>query len=221
MIPFLHRLPSAATEDNPLWLIVLADMMTNLMLFFLVMYALSQQSPAARERMARAFDAKDVVDTRPRPDEEKAKLAFAEQTAAERLKTLFADTDVTEREIRVRLQNQVLFPSGLAVLSEQADAPIAKLARVLLEMPNSIVIEGHTDAAPLVKSPYRSNWELSVARSNSVIERLVADGVPPARLIAAGYGEHRPAAGNETPDGRALNRRVEILIQRGARGSDE
>lgn len=221
MIPFLHRLPSAATEDNPLWLIVLADMMTNLMLFFLVMYALSQQSQAAREAMVRTFDAKEVVDARPKPDEEKAKLDFAEKTAAERLKALFADTDVTEREIRVRLQNQVLFPSGRAELSTQADAPIAQLARVLLEMPNSVVIEGHTDAAPLVKSPYRSNWELSVARSNSVIERLVADGVPPARLVAAGYGEHRPAAGNETPDGRALNRRVEILIMRGAGGPDE
>ena len=221
MIPFLHRLPSAATEENPLWLIVLADMMTNLMLFFLVMYALSQQAPEARERMARAFDAKDVVDKRPKPGEEKATLEFTEKTAAERLKTLFADTDVTEREIRVRLQNQVLFPSGLADLSAEADAPVAKLARVLLEMPNTVVIEGHTDAAPLVKSPYRSNWELSVARSNSVIERLAAEGVPPARLVAAGYGEHRPAAGNDTPAGRARNRRVEILIQRGAGDADE
>lgn len=221
MIPFLHRLPSAQAEENPLWLIVLADMMTNLMLFFLVMYALSQQTPAAREAMARTFDAKDVVDARPKPEDEKAKLDFAEKTAAERLKALFADTDVTEREIRVRLQNQVLFPSGLATLSPEADAPIAKLARVLLEMPNAVVIEGHTDSAPLVKSPYRSNWELSVARSNSMIERLVADGVPPARLIAAGYGEHHPAAGNETPSGRARNRRVEVLIQRGAGGRDE
>lgn len=221
MIPFLHRLPTAATEENPLWLIVLADMMTNLMLFFLVMYALSQQAPGARERMARTFDAADVVDTHPKPAEEKSRLDFAEKTAAESLKALFADTDVTEREIRVRLQSQVLFPSGLATLSGEADAPISKLARVLLEMPNSVVIEGHTDAVPLVKSPYRSNWELSVARSNSVIERLVADGVPPARLVAAGYGEHRPAAGNDTPAGRALNRRVEILIQRGAEGPDE
>jgi len=84
-----------------------------------------------------------------------------------------------------------------------------------------VVIEGHTDAVPLSKSPYRSNWELSVARSNSVIERLVADGVPAARLVASGYGEHRPAAGNDTPAGRARNRRVEILIQRGAEGPDE
>lgn len=221
MIPFLHRLPSAATEDNPLWLIVLADMMTNLMLFFLVMYALSQQAPSAREQMARAFDAKEVVDKTPKPAEEKAKLDFTEREAAARLKALFADTDVTEREIRVRLQNQVLFPSGLAALSPQADAPLAKLARVLLEMPNSVVIEGHTDAVPLAKSPYRSNWELSVARSNSVIERLAADGVPAPRLVASGYGEHRPAADNDTPAGRAQNRRVEILILRGAGGRDE
>lgn len=221
MIPFLHRLPSAPAEENPLWLIVLADMMTNLMLFFLVMYALSQQSQAARETMARTFDAADVVDTRPRPDETKTLLAFQETKAAEQLKALFTDTAVTEREIRVRLQDSLLFASGSATLSPSADAPLSKLARVLLEMPNTVIIEGHTDAVPLSKSPYRSNWELSVARSDSVIERLVADGVPAARLVAAGYGEHRPMSANDSPEGRARNRRVEVLIQRGPDDADE
>ena len=221
MIPFLHRLPAATVEDNPLWLIVLADMMTNLMLFFLVLFALAQQTPSARAQWAKTFDAADVVDVHPRPEDEAARRDFLEKQAAAKLKDLFADTTVTELMIRVRLQNRILFPSALSALAPEADEPIAKLARVLREMPNTVVIEGHTDAVPLVKSPYRSNWELSVARSNAVIEQLVRDGVPPERLVAAGYGEYRPAAPNDSPEDRARNRRVEVLILRGKGGPDE
>lgn len=215
MIHFLRRLPAATVEDNPLWLIVLADMMTNLMLFFLVMYALTQQAPSVREAMVRSFDAKDVVDVHPRPEDEQARRDYLEAQAAAKLKALFADTTVTERMIRVRLLNSILFPSALSSLSADAGAPLSKLARVLREMPNAVVIEGHTDDVPLTKSPYRSNWELSVARSNSVIEELVRDEVPPERLVAAGYGEYRPVALNDAPEGRARNRRVEVLILRG------
>lgn len=214
MIPFIHRLPAATVEDNPLWLIVLADMMTNLMLFFLVMYALSQQSPKAREEAARAFAAADVVDPRPSPADEKVARDFKERAAAARLKEMFADTTAAEHMIRVRLQDQILFPSAFSTLSAQADEPLLKLARVLKELPNTVVIEGHTDDVRLTKSPYRSNWELSVSRSNSVIEKLVSAGVPPERLVAAGYGEFRPVAANDSPEGRARNRRVEILILR-------
>jgi chemotaxis protein MotB len=219
MIPFLHRLPVAPTEDNPLWLIVLADMMTNLMLFFLVMYALAQQSPKAREEMARTFNASDVVDAKPRPVDEQAARDFKEQQAAARLKEMFSDTTITENMIRIRLQDQILFPSALSTLSAEADEPIMKLARVLKELPNTIVIEGHTDDVRLTKSAYRSNWELSVSRSNSVIELLVSDGVQPERLVASGYGEHRPVAANDTPEGRARNRRVEVIVLRD-KGSD-
>ena len=120
MIHFLRRLPAATVEDNPLWLVVLADMMTNLMLFFLVMYALTQQAPSVREAMVRSFDAKDVVDVRPRPEDEQARRAYLEAQAAAKLKALFADTTVTERMIRVRLLNSILFPSALPSLSADA-----------------------------------------------------------------------------------------------------
>ncbi|MFI5361640.1 MAG: flagellar motor protein MotB [Elusimicrobiota bacterium] len=221
MIPFLHRLPAASQEENPLWLIVLADMMTNLMLFFLVMFALAQQAPSARAQWAKSFDAADVVDTHPRPEDAAAARDFAEKQAAAKLKTIFPDTDVTERLVRVRLQNKILFPSALSNLEPEADEPISKLARILRDMPNTVIIEGHTDDVPLTKSPYRSNWELSVARSNSVIQKLVADAVPPERLVAAGYGEFRPVAPNDSVENRARNRRVEILILRGKGDADE
>lgn len=221
MIPFIHRLPVATVEDNPLWLIVLADMMTNLMLFFLVLYATSQQSPKVREEMARAFDATAVIDVKPSAADEAALKDFKEREAADRLKERFADTTVTENMIRVRLQDRILFPSALSTLSPEADEPLLELSRILKDLPNPVVIEGHTDDVRLTKSAYRSNWELSVSRSNSVIELLVRDGVPPERLVAAGYGEHRPVAPNDSPEGRARNRRVEIIVLRDGGASHE
>lgn len=217
----LHRLPAATIEESPLWLIVLADMMTNLMLFFLVMYAMAQQAPSAKHELIRSFDATDVIDVKPRPEEAAARLNFLEKEAADRLKYIFSDTTVTENMIRVRLQNQILFPSAQSKLSPEAGVPLAKLARVLRDMPNAVLIEGHTDTTRLTKSPYRSNWELSVARSNAVIEELVRDEVPPERLVAAGYGEYRPAAPNDSVEGRARNRRVEVIILRGKEQADE
>lgn len=221
MIPFLHRLPVAEVEDNPLWLIVLADMMTILVLFFLTMYALALQSPRVREEMARTFAATDTVDVKPSLADERVARNFKEQQAAAALKERFEDTTITENMIRVRLQDQILFPSALSTLSPEANEPLLKLAKILMELPNTVVIEGHTDNVRLTKSSYHSNWELSVSRSNSVIEMLVRDGVPPERLVASGYGEHRPVAANDSPEGRARNRRVEILILRDGGSKNE
>lgn len=214
MIPYLERAPTGTMEDNPLWLVVLADMMTNLMLFFLVLFALSRQGPAAQEEMLRTFDAANIIDTSKNKAAEIVLREFREKQAAQRLKNLFADISVTEHVIRVRLQDQFLFASAQAALSPSASAKLKSLAKVLSEMPNEVIVEGHTDNVPLLTSPYQSNWELSVARSYSIIERLVQEGIDPKRLIAAGYGEHHPIGANETPSGRARNRRVEIIILR-------
>lgn len=216
MIPFLHRLhaPKQA-EDNPLWLIVLADMMTNLMLFFLIMYATNLQNPEARAQLVRGFDADAVVEP---PPHEPAKVeTFREDAAVERVKAMFDDVTLEQDLIRVRLRDRLLFPTALAELSPQAAEPLARLAVLLKEMPNKVIVEGHTDDVRLAVSPYKSNWELSVARSYSVIERLLASGVPPQRLIAAGYGEHRPLTPNVDDASRARNRRVELLIMRDER----
>lgn len=216
MIPFLHRAP--IQKDNPLWLVVLADMMTNLMLFFLVLFALSRQEPKARQDLARTFDAAHLIDRSKTGAPEPNPREFQENRAADKLKSMFADVAVTEHIIRVRLQDQLLFASAQASLSSAAAERIKNLAKVLKEMPNEVIVEGHTDNVPLMTPPYRSNWELSVARSYSVIERLVEEGLPPLRLVTAGYGEYHPIGANETPSGRARNRRVEIIILRDKKG---
>ena len=217
MIRALQR--AAGQEENPLWLIVLCDMMTNLMLFFLVMFALTQQGPQAQKALARTFAADDVVDTRKPELAEEAVREFREEEASRQLQSLFGAVAVTEDSIRVRLRDQVLFPFSRAELAGAADKPLTALARVLREMPNDVVIEGHTDDVPVVSGAYRNNRELSVARAYSFIERLVREGVPPERLIASGYGEFHPTAPNDSPASRTRNRRVEVVILRGRGGA--
>ncbi|MBI5242724.1 MAG: flagellar motor protein MotB [Elusimicrobia bacterium] len=220
MVPFLHRMAPSTLEENPLWLVVLCDMMTNLMLFFLMLYAYTRYAVANLPEAAPRYDTGGIIEPKARPGEAGV-LEFQDvPERAERLRQRLRqaglearfEIEVTEREIRVRLRESLLFETGQAALAQAAEKTLGPLARVLGEMPNDVVIEGHTDPIPIVGGPYRTNWELSVARSYSVIAALVLKGVPARRLVASGYGELHPAADNSTVDGRGLNRRVEIVI---------
>lgn len=222
MIPFWHRAAPSTMEENPLWLVVLCDMMTNLMLFFLLMYSFTLQSEQKKREWVRTFEARDLIAD---PTERRAQEAlkqFHETQAAEALTELMrraglsesSEILVTEEAIRVRLKDQLLFELGEAALAPQAHKALGLLSRVLKEIPNQVIIEGHTDSVPISAGPYRTNWELSVARSQAVIERLAGEGIAAGRLVASGYGEHRPLAPNDSPEGREKNRRVEILILR-------
>ena len=228
MMPFLHRATRAQAEDNPLWLVVLCDLMTNLMLFFLVMYSFTLQNPKTRSEWLKAFEASQVIDTQ--QDRADAVVReFQENQAAEALIALLdksnlrksADLDVTERFIRVRLRDQLLFGTASARPGPAAEKTLGLLAGILRQIPNDVLVEGHSDDVPVVSGPYKTNWELSVARSASVIGLLTRAGIPPARLIAAGYGPYHPLASGASPAARARNRRVEIVILRGSGTPDE
>jgi chemotaxis protein MotB len=224
MIPFLHRAARVQAEENPLWLVVLCDLMTNLMLFFLVMYSFTLQNPKTRAEWLRAFEASQLIDTQ-QAKADAVVQDFKEKQAAAALIGLInssdlrksADIDVTERVIRVRLKDQLLFATAQAGLNPQADATLSLLSGILKQIPNDILVEGHTDDVRITAGPYKTNWELSVARASSVIAALTRAGLPPARLIAAGYGPYHPIA--EGAAGRSRNRRVEIVILRGAPGA--
>src|SRR5690606_33053495 len=96
---------------------------------------------------------------------------------------------------------------------EEALPLLDVVADVLRSLPNEVRIEGHTDNVPVGTAAYPTNWELSSARATSVLRYLVETaGVEPARMVAAGYGEFAPIATNATPEGRALNRRADIVL---------
>lgn len=115
--------------------------------------------------------------------------------------------------ITVEINASVLFPIGEALIDEGAGRALKAVASVLAGADFPITIEGHTDNTPINTPRFPSNWELSAVRASSVVRLFVEAGVEPGRLTAAGYGEQRPVAGNDTDEGRARNRRVTLLIE--------
>jgi len=119
--------------------------------------------------------------------------------------------------VEVEIQTDILFPSGVATLSEPAEQVLTQLAETLKPFPNSIRVEGHTDNRPINKPAFPSNWELSSARAASVVHLFTRAGMDPARLAVVGLGENRPVQSNATPEGRNANRRVVLVILGGSR----
>jgi chemotaxis protein MotB len=112
------------------------------------------------------------------------------------------------------LSNDVLFDSGQTLLKPTGKDALVQVARVLKTVTGrSFQVAGDTDNMPIQTARFPSNWELSTARAVEVVKLLVAQGVDPKAMSAAGYGEFDPVASNDTPDGRSKNRRIEITLQ--------
>jgi chemotaxis protein MotB len=117
--------------------------------------------------------------------------------------------------IEVEIRADILFPSGVAILSPSAVPALQALARTLAPYPNPIRVEGHTDNKPIKTVLFPSNWELSSARAASVVHMLADGGVSPKRLSVIGLGEWRPVKPNDTAENRNANRRVLLVILSG------
>ena len=117
------------------------------------------------------------------------------------------------RGLVISLRQAAFFPPGQDAIDDGRFPTLQKLAEVILAVPNKVRLEGHTDAVPIHNARYRSNWELSSARGVTMLELLVARyRVPEQRLSVGGFAETIPIASNETAEGRAQNRRVDIVI---------
>lgn len=116
-------------------------------------------------------------------------------------------------KVYVSLQENLLFPSGSAVVNPKGKVALGKLAEVLNNNPEITVdIEGHTDSIP-IRGKYQDNWDLSTARATSIVRILTVDyKVDPIRIVASGHSQYDPVQTNSTADGRALNRRTEIIL---------
>lgn len=219
---FIERYSKRA-EENPLWLVVLSDIMTNLMLFFLILYVFSiQPETEAKAVFMSGFDKEKAKEVKEK-EADKIIQKFNEADVAKRLaEELYkadmkdmADVQITDKQITVNIAAPVLFASGKAELSRTSSEVLGAVAKVIGRLPNDIIVEGHTDNVPIRSGDYATNWELSAARANAVVDLLEKQcKLPPERLVAAAYGEHRPVTSNDTPGGRARNRRIEIVVSR-------
>jgi chemotaxis protein MotB len=117
------------------------------------------------------------------------------------------------RGVTVSLAEAGFFSPGAAVMNPAALSVVERIAATLKPLPYGLRIEGHTDNTPIHTAQFPSNWELSTARATYLLQYLITSaGIPPQRLSAVGYGQYRPVVSNETAEGRAANRRVDIVV---------
>jgi len=200
---------------SPIWLTIYSDLMTNLMLFFLMLFGTSRMAADLQKTIFKAirteFSREEQIFVK---KEEDAIRKMIEDVEERRLRG-FATIKVGEQRVKIMLANPVLFDLGESELKPSAIPVLQQLAGLLKDIPNAVLVEGHTDDRPIVGGKFRSNWELSSARAFSVIRYFIEEeNIKPERLSAVGYGEHRPLYPNDTEENRAKNRRIEINIVR-------
>lgn len=216
------------TEDHDSpdrWVISYADFITLLFAFFTAMYAISHVDAGKLEiftgSMRSAFKSTDTDTQKPIIDG--IKPVSPDVIAIERefravIETLKIDEGIDvrrdERGLVVSMGDAVLFYTGEAAIKDKAVDALTAIVSILQKIPNNIIIEGHTDNVQMNPGArYPSNWELSTARATSILNYIIKNhNISPHRLSASGYAEFKPVSPNSTPDGRAKNRRVDIII---------
>lgn len=167
---------------------------------------------ALRERLQHELEA-----ARAREAAQQGRLS-ALRNMARQFRDMIAAGQLRVRIVRgnmvVELPENVLFDSGRAELREAGQEALGRVAEVLTAVPNrNFLVAGHTDNVPVGRrSRYDSNWELSAERGVAVVRYLADHGMPAERLAAAGYADTQPVASNDSDEGRAQNRRIEIIV---------
>jgi chemotaxis protein MotB len=187
------------------WMISYMDVLTILLIFFVAIAAKVRLQP----------DPKPVAAPPPAPI---AAVAAPDPRQAllqlrQKLEPYSLEMRIEPRGLVISLPQAILFSSGDDRISPPALPIIAHIADALREVPNDITLIGHADAVPIHNRHFLNNWDLATARSLRML-RLLSQryGLPESRLSIASYGTYRPADPNDTPDGRAHNRRVELVI---------
>ncbi len=231
-----HGGHSEGNEER--WLLTYSDMITLLMAFFIVMYAMSntdlRKFTALAQSFSSAFNVNVLQGSQPitiSSGQQSAPTTTqlssgngviatdyrAIQAGVEDLAVKLGVQDrVTVSQVSagilVRIGGSLLFESGRAVLDPTSTQLLDRIAQVIAPLPNHVRIEGDTDDVPPDGLLFADNWSLSAARARAVLDALVARGISPARLSMEAFGQYNPIASNATAAGRAENRRVDIVI---------
>lgn len=207
-----QELLSQAQEVDDPWLLSYADLVTNLLAFMVLLVSMAGISFESMEAIEAVFDRKKVTEpTLKSISSEIQALAVQEGLQGK------VTADVDAEGLAIKLEDRILFASGVATLSPEGRDIVRKLANIVQSMPARyrFRVEGHTDDVPISTARFRSNWELSAARALEVRQTLATAGVSDARLSISAYADTRPA---EVPDGTALDearkksRRVVIRV---------
>lgn len=220
-------------ENAERWLLTYADLITLLLAFFIMMYVFSKRDAYKYDEVAShlktifsggtGLAGKGSV-TATSPIEMLSRGASSGEIKRQ-LEGEFMDKNrdksggenisvlSDERGVVIRVLDKAFFDEGKAELKEGAKSALDKIVPIIKNIENHIRIEGHTDNVPISTPEFKSNWELSVRRATEVVRYLIEKrGLPPERISATGYAEFRPIVKNTSPQNRALNRRIEIIV---------
>lgn len=227
-------------DHHDRWLISYADFITLLFAFFVVMYAISAVNESKYRLLSNslgdAFGKPPTADAAvpavtPRPPEVKPRTlqqqTIEDQTNMTRVARSLLEVmgplvkegkvrmTQSRRGVSIEINANVLFAPGHAELQPASLTVLRAVADKLKAEPFNLEVTGHTDVMPISNSAFASNWELSAVRATSVVRLLADSGIAPARLYAIGREASQPIASNDFAEGRARNRRVELMILSG------
>ncbi|RTR04446.1 OmpA/MotB family protein [Halomonas nitroreducens] len=204
-----------AEGDGEGWLMSYLDVLTLLITLFVLLLSMASYGlPADGADAARQIS----------PSARQAALRLVEglqprhqglQPRFQGLQIEGVSVEANDSGVTLRIEDRLLFSSGRANLTGDGRQVLGRLAERLGDFTGHISVEGHTDSLPIATSRFPSNWELSTGRASAVVRYLAEAGVPRGRLRAIGYADTQPLAGNDSPEGRAANRRVELLLRQG------
>jgi chemotaxis protein MotB len=220
-------------NNHERWLISYADFITLLFAFFVAMYAISSvnegkfrifsQSLTSAFGQAKAsgpvMDDKEylqaLVDRRKARKQSEAMQKIVKDlnlVMGKLVQSGLVNVKQTDRGVEMEINASALFDVGEATINPEATSTLAEVAKLLSDGSESVLVEGFTDDVPISTPRYPSNWELSAARASSVVRLFIDHGVAAGRLTAIGQAEKNPVAPNTSPEGRARNRRIAVII---------
>ncbi len=238
------RHPKHEEENGEAWLLPYSDLMTLLLALFIALFAMSQTDQQKMNAMAQAFSSafntggpsffdkmgpNDGRSAEIPSTEDKGNSAYLQENRAleqmqkqleqyieqNRLQDELS-TELTEDGLMIRIKEKALFSSGSADLLPESQKIGPVIAGLLAPMNERVIITGHTDNVPISTAQFPSNWELSAIRAINFMKYIISQDsrLNPVRFASSGCSEYRPVASNDTEEGRAKNRRVEVLIAR-------
>lgn len=213
------------------WMDTYADTITLLLTFFILLYSISAVDSEKLKQLNQALqsslkgntevsEVKDIKDLEVKTKDPKSGNTEYEDLA-KKLNSTIEKNGLTEviklrkedRGIVLQLDETILFEPGKADLKENNKEVLETITTIINEHDNDVLIEGHTDNVPMNNKEFASNWELSAARALSAVTYFVHDKqIDPMRFSVKGYGEYKPLVPNDTPENRAINRRIDILM---------
>ncbi|MBU3915820.1 flagellar motor protein MotB [bacterium] len=199
-------------EERVEWIYTYGDMVTLLLCFFVLLFAMSKSDEEKFKAVSASFrggpPASPFMFTGMATPMENLEAAVKKSEIAE-----VTDITIGDEGIAVSFSDTAMFEPGSAEPTRKGIETIEKFASILYHIPNRVIIEGHTDNVPIKNSVFPSNWELSGARSGSVARLLEEFGIKSNRMEIAAFGSTQPRVSNDSPELRSLNRRIDILIK--------